>query len=338
MEAVPLRVLIMPEPIRIIAFDLDGTLLDSNKELSPANLAALERAAAAGIELVPTTGRFFNAMPAYVGWLDLAGMKWVGGFMNPKREQLGLPFINGMILLADPRLGLFLSVMDGAYITGLRTGAQTAVALKYLLPGKKSLRLGLYGAGGQGHTQTLAISQWFDLEEVRVYDISREAAQRYAQDMKEVVKGEIVVAGSPEEAARADVIICVTQAKKSFLKKEWVQPGTIVFPMGSHQECEEELLLAADHIVVDHVGQCSHRGALTKVIETGRLSVEAMDYTIGELAAGRRQMGDLSGKRVICIPVGTGAMDVSVAGVAYFRARELGLGEEFSFVSFDCLR
>ncbi len=64
MEAVPLRVLIMPEPIRIIAFDLDGTLLDSNKELSPANLAALERAAAAGIELVPTTGRFFNAMPA----------------------------------------------------------------------------------------------------------------------------------------------------------------------------------------------------------------------------------------------------------------------------------
>lgn len=64
MVAAPLRVLIMPEPIRIIAFDLDGTLLDSNKNLSPANLAALERAAAAGIELVPTTGRFFSAMPA----------------------------------------------------------------------------------------------------------------------------------------------------------------------------------------------------------------------------------------------------------------------------------
>lgn len=64
MAAAPLRVLIMPEPIRIIAFDLDGTLLDSSKNLSPVNLAALERAAAAGIELVPTTGRFFSAMPA----------------------------------------------------------------------------------------------------------------------------------------------------------------------------------------------------------------------------------------------------------------------------------
>jgi len=56
----------MPEPIRIIALDLDGTLLNSNKELSAGNLAALERAAAAGIEIVPTTGRFYNGMPAVI--------------------------------------------------------------------------------------------------------------------------------------------------------------------------------------------------------------------------------------------------------------------------------
>ena len=284
----------------------------------------------------PYYGGFFNAMPAYIGWLDLAGIKWVGGFMNPKRQQLGLPYINGMILLADPRLGMFLAAMDGAYITSLRTGAQTAVALKYLLPGRKKLRLGLYGAGGQGHTQTLAISQWFELEQVTVYDVCEQAKRRYAEDMKEVVKGEIRIAKKPEEAADAGVVICVTQARESFLKKEWVKPGTIVFPMGSHQECEEELLLAADHIVVDHVGQCAHRGALAKVMESGKMSVEAMDYTIGELAAGKRSMEDISGKRVICIPVGTGAMDVSVAGIAYFRARERGLGQEFEFVNFGC--
>ena len=56
----------MPEPIRIISLDLDGTLLNSNKELSPGNLAALERAAAAGIHIVPTTGRFFDAMPEVI--------------------------------------------------------------------------------------------------------------------------------------------------------------------------------------------------------------------------------------------------------------------------------
>ena len=52
----------MPK-VRIIALDLDGTLLNSRKELTPACRDALDRAAAAGIEIVPTTGRFFGGMP-----------------------------------------------------------------------------------------------------------------------------------------------------------------------------------------------------------------------------------------------------------------------------------
>lgn len=49
--------------IKIIALDLDGTLLNSRKELSCENYLALEQAAAKGIEIVPTTGRFYDAMP-----------------------------------------------------------------------------------------------------------------------------------------------------------------------------------------------------------------------------------------------------------------------------------
>ena len=56
----------MHNPIRIIALDLDGTLLDSNKNLSAGNLAALQRAANAGIEIVPTTGRFYGGMPEVI--------------------------------------------------------------------------------------------------------------------------------------------------------------------------------------------------------------------------------------------------------------------------------
>ncbi len=52
--------------IRIVALDLDGTLLDSQKRLSDANRAALERAAESGMLIVPTTGRFFGMMPQSV--------------------------------------------------------------------------------------------------------------------------------------------------------------------------------------------------------------------------------------------------------------------------------
>lgn len=54
------------QPIRMIAVDLDGTLLTSDKEFSSANRMALERAAAAGIEIVPTTGRLYDAIPAAI--------------------------------------------------------------------------------------------------------------------------------------------------------------------------------------------------------------------------------------------------------------------------------
>ena len=49
--------------IRIIALDLDGTLLDSGKNLSAVNRSALASAAEKGIHVVPTTGRFFGGMP-----------------------------------------------------------------------------------------------------------------------------------------------------------------------------------------------------------------------------------------------------------------------------------
>ena len=87
---------------------------------------------------------FMNAMPAYVGWLDSAGIKWAGGFLD--NQQVGLPYISSMILLIDPKTGQFRAVMDGALITNLRTGGQSAVPLKYLHPGK-AFRLGLFGAG-----------------------------------------------------------------------------------------------------------------------------------------------------------------------------------------------
>ena len=56
----------MQSGIKIVALDLDGTLLDSSKRLSDANKAALAAAAAGGVHIVPTTGRFFGMMPECV--------------------------------------------------------------------------------------------------------------------------------------------------------------------------------------------------------------------------------------------------------------------------------
>jgi len=234
-------------------------------------------------------------------------------------------------LLIDPRTGHFKAVMDGAEITNMRTGAQAAVALKYL-HNKKSIRIGLYGAGMQGHYQTMAISQLFDIEELKVYDIKREASEKFAEDMKNIVSGNIFIANSPEEAADGDAVICVTQSKDKFVKNSWVKAGTILFAMGSYQECDDDFILTTDKIIVDHIGQCLHRGALKELNEKGKITEKNIYATIGEIAAGKKKGRTSDKDRILCIPIGTGAMDVAVATIVYQRAVKEGLGGKFEFI------
>lgn len=274
---------------------------------------------------------FMNAMPAYIGWTDTAGIKWAGGNIG-ERKRLGLPYITSMIMLIDPKVGNFTAVMDGAFITNARTGAQTAVALKYIFKDKKSIKLGLYGAGMQGHTQTLAIAEVFDIEEVRVYDVYKEAALKYAEDMKDIVKCNIIVCDDPKDASVGDAVVCVTQSKDKYVKDEWIKKGTVLLPMGSYQECEDEFILNADKIIVDHIGQALHRGALAKLNHEGKILEENIYCTIGDLVAGNNDAGDYKEQRILCIPIGTGAMDIAVASVVLERAKEKGLGGNYDFL------
>ena len=236
-----------------------------------------------------------------------------------------------MILLADPKLGVFRAVMDGKYITNLRTGAQTAISLKYLFKGRKGIRIGLYGAGMQGHTQTEAISKVFDIEELRVYDIYRPAAEKFKEDMKDVVKGEIIICDTVEQATDADALITVTQAHEPFLTAEMIKPGTVVFPMGSYKEVTDELILSCDAIVVDHMGQALHRGSLKALADAGKLTPSDVTATIGELVNGDKEITDIANKKILCLPIGMGCLDVALAYVAYERAKERHMGFDFDF-------
>lgn len=188
----------------------------------------------------------------------------------------------------------------------------------------------LWGGDAGPHADP-AIATLFDIEELRIYDVSRPALERFQADMQDVVPGKIILCDDPSQAAQGDAVICVTQSKDEFLKEEWLSPDTIVFPMGSYQECEDAVLLHADKIVVDHVEQTMHRGALSKLVSQGKLNESSITCTIGQLAAGKVQLERKPGERLVCIPIGTGAMDIGCASVVYQRALEQGRGQFFDF-------
>jgi ornithine cyclodeaminase/alanine dehydrogenase-like protein (mu-crystallin family) len=150
------------------------------------------------VEMPPKPGihpgggdNFIHAMPAYIPALKSAGIKWVSGF--PGNQKRGLPYITGLLILNDPETGLPISVMDCVYITAMRTGAATAVGARYLARPDSSVA-GVLGCGVQGRSNAEALSVLFPLERVMAYDVSAEAAQRYADEMSARLNLEVVPA------------------------------------------------------------------------------------------------------------------------------------------------
>lgn len=277
----------------------------------------------------PNYEGFVNAMPAYIGWQDMAGLKWVGGFEG-ERKEADLPFITGLIVLIDPRLGTFLAAMDGTHITDARTGAQTATALGYLVD-KPSVTVGMYGAGVQARMNTLAIAEVFDISELIVWNHRRVTAEGFAKDMKNVVKGDIHIVEDAQAASKEDILVTATTAQEPIIKADWVEPGTIVFPLGSFQEIEDDLILKADNIVVDHADQALHRGALKKLNKEGLVTPSDITTTLGELANNKATVENIENEITLCIPIGMGSVDVAIATETYNRAVEEGYDTSFDF-------
>ena len=270
-----------------------------------------------------------NGMPAYIHSMKSAGIKCVGGSLN--NPGWGLPYIIALISLFDPETGVFRCVMDGEQITNYRTGAQAAVAAKYMTD-KKKIRLGIFGAGAQGRTQLMAFAEVFEIESAIIYDISAEAVKKYIDEMVPKTNINIIKADRPENVFDdTDIIVSVTHGKNKFIKNNWFKAGQIMFPMGSFTECEDELLLSANKVYVDSIGQTLHRGALKGIVDEGKFARENITATIGELVAGKVNGHVKEGEKIVCIPIGTGAMDVAVATRIYEKAEKLGLGGSFVF-------
>lgn len=274
---------------------------------------------------------WINAMPAYVGAYGMAGIKWAGGFINNRAK--GLPYVQATIILNDRETGVPLSIQDGIWITTARTGAQTAVAAKYLARKDASV-VAFIGAGAQARsTLTCLVKQkWFKLDEVRVYDVIPAASERFVHEMSEQFGIPVKAARTNQEAVEgADIIATMTTADEPLVMDEWVKKGAFVSSIGSYQELDEKLVLKADKLLVDSWDQNVHRGELVKLIERGLITCRNIYAEVGDVVAGKKPGREDDKERIVACIIGLGAHDIGAAALAYKIARKKGLGVELSF-------
>jgi alanine dehydrogenase len=258
----------------------------------------------------------FRAMPAALP--EAAGMKWVN--VHPQNPSHGLPTVMAIMIYNDLKTGYPLSVMDATDITAYRTGATAAIASKYLAR-RDSHTLGIIGAGRQAYAQIDAHLQLFNLKLIKVFDLSREAAQKLIS----FFPGYRLKECSLEETAASDIVCTLTPARTPFLKKEWIDKGTHINAVGADAAGKEEIepaILRKAIVVVDDIKQASAAGEINVPVTKGLFIVEEIYGTLGEIIVGRKQGRKDKDAITIFDSTGLAIEDLAVAKLVYEKAKK----------------
>lgn len=241
----------------------------------------------------------------------------------PGNASRGLPTIQGAVILSDAADGTPLAIMDSGAITALRTAAASALAAKHLAR-KGWSTLAVCGCGGQAKAQLLALYAAGRPERVMVYDLQREKATAFADAMNRSTGMTLKVAGSVEECfAHTDVAVTCTTAKRYFVTREIVRPGTFVAAVGADNEDKQEIdpaLLAAAKVVTDLTVQAAAIGDLHHAIAARVMSAADVHAELGEIICGRKPGRESDDEVIVFDSTGTGLQDVGAAIAAYGAA------------------
>lgn len=274
-------------------------------------------------------------MPAYLPRVGALGFKVISIFTgNPRR---GLPTGNAMVCMLDEHTGVPMALLNGSFLTSLRTGAVSGAATD-LLAKSDAHMLTIIGAGVQGVTQALAVCTVRQIDSITVVYRSEASWSRYREtcerDWPELA-AKITGTQDTEAAVRnADIICAATTSKTPVFEAQWVKAGTHINGVGSFTPEMQEVpagIVANARVVVDHrESALAEGGDLIIPLRDGLIGEEHIIAELGEIvdgsAIGRQSDDDITFFK----SVGNAVQDMVVARRAVERALELGIGQEIS--------
>jgi len=271
---------------------------------------------------------FIKPFAGYMEGESLAFVKTFSFFPgNP--ERLGRPATSSMVLLFDAGNGLPVCMMEGGWVTALKTGASTAVTAAALSrPGSETATI--FGAGRLGRMHLRALACRFRLRRACVVDIVPEAAEAYAAELGPElgIAVEPVPLAERERAVRkADIVITVTTGNQPLVERAWLKPGAFVARLGSYQEVALDVITGADKVVVDRWKYVGPRiPELKQLVREGRFGPERVHAEWPEIVAGRRPGRESPDEIIVYIALGIWGEYAAILPEVYRRARALGLG------------
>lgn len=227
---------------------------------------------------------FLHAMPAWVAGNRSLGMKWVSYF--PGNFDGGMADSTGLIVLNDPDHGHPVCIMEGMYITFLRTAACAAVAVRALIE-RDPETLMLVGCGGLGRWSLRVMTAAFpSLHTVYVSSKTAASRERFAEELAGEGAPRIIPIDEPAEAIRASdiVVSSVPPGGGQPVTADCLAPGSFFIPLDLTNAWHDDVPAAMDRIVADNPENLA--GLLTRARPAARLEPERIERT-QNLVAGR---------------------------------------------------
>ncbi len=282
--------------------------------------------------LAPKVDGCFLFMPAYSEELESAGIKIVNVF--PENIEKNLPVVPAEVILIDGETGIINSILDGTYITRLRTGAASGVAFDIL--GKIDSKIGaIIGTGGQAKCQIEAMLNVRNLDEVRIYSLHYDNAVKLANEMNEDFASFntnfIPCKTSDEAIENADLIVTVTTSNKPVFDANKVKKGATISAIGSYQPNMQELdpliLQKASKIYFDlEEAVLSEAGDILKPLDLGQIKKTDFTGNIGDIIKGSLKGRENDDEIIVFKSVGIAIQDLVTAKAIYDKAVNENIG------------
>jgi len=265
------------------------------------------------IELRPRA--FFGIMPAYDPVSAVLGAKLVT--VVPENAARRLPTHLASISLLDSETGELLAVMDGRYVTEVRTAAVSAISVK-LLARPDAAVLAILGSGVQARSHVEAFRLACPFREMRAWSPAADHLRAFAEECG------VDAAASAEDAVRgADVILLATNMVTPAIDSAWVSDGAHVIAIGACRPSQREIdsaLLARSRLFVDsRAAALQESGDIVQSIAEGRFTADHVRAELGQVIAGQ-SVGRTSADEVTLFKsLGLAIEDITAAALVYRR-------------------
>jgi len=274
-------------------------------------------------------------MPAYLKGIGALGAKVVTVYKD-NLPKYNLPTILGTIILLDEKTGAPIALMDGGYLTAMRTGGVAGLATKFLSRKDSKIHT-LFGTGGMARTHAWAVDCARKIEKLILFSLDpKEKQNEFKKSLQEIIHCEIVLADTAEDAVnQADIVTLITSSKDPIINGDWIKPGTHINGVGSHAPAMREIdskTVIKSKVVCDLIDACkAEAGDLIIPVTNGEWNWERVHASLGDVITNKKVGREHDSEITLFKSVGLAIQDLSAALHVYQKAVETNVGMEFNF-------